>query len=161
MYKYESKKGNIYIKNTDDKYILLDEICSKPKLYKSKLLYIHPYDLEVKGSLYIYDFNTNKKVKLFSPCNQKTIKDCDWYNENKIYFLLGNMYGTVNIGGDLYQLDMDTNKNILVKKFKDSIEINKVNIVKDNIILSGIRYIDKEFLKFEKIEKVFNLKKKI
>lgn len=143
-YRYDQEQRNIYIIKNDNTEELLEELASEPKKYISKIAYIYPFDFETKNDIYIYDFENSKKEKIYNWENRKCPKCLVWKNQNELYVILGETYGTVDVGGDLYLLNINNRIPVLIKKFQKNIQITDVELIGDKLNIKGIEYIDND-----------------
>lgn len=103
------------------KEISINKLASKPKLSpdKSKFIYISPYEWEVLGDLYLCNLDgENFKSEIILSAKKisemvdpsKKVKVAKWKNNEQLYLIIGQGYGTVSEGGDLYTYDIIKNK---------------------------------------------------
>lgn len=80
-------------------------ISSKPKIspMRLKAIYLAPFEWETLCSLYLVDLHTGKKQLLIGPIDEKYIpKDVVWISETKIALIIGDVFGAINDGGNVY-----------------------------------------------------------
>lgn len=84
-----------------------------------KILFISPFEFEMKGHLYIYDFNNQSLDKVRVSGDDFSVKLARWYSNDEILFIEGYTYGTVARGGILYKLNCRTGQVDLVLDLND------------------------------------------
>lgn len=90
---------------------IFDGLPSRPKFNKdrTKILYVDELQFEVVGNVTIYDSTTDQVTQLthydYGP-EQTTVKDVEWFTEDKILCIVGFSTGTISQGGDLYLYDL-------------------------------------------------------
>lgn len=149
------------------KEISIDTLACKPKVSpnKSRLIYISPYEWEVLGDLYLCNLsgeNTKSEVILSAKkvseivAPMQKIKVAKWKNNDELYLIIGQGYGTVSEGGDLYTYDIIKNKLSIVYKCDDREEVVNFEVNKDEINLTIVKF-NKELEPDKYILKVIKL----
>lgn len=90
------------------------------------MAFISPYEWESKGTIYlmkivsgeIEQISLNIKVDL-------TPKYLFWNKNDSLLLLLGPLYGTIEVGGDLYSYDINNNELKLLKEFEKKFKLKK------------------------------------
>lgn len=134
------------------------EFCSKPIIQEEYIYFIHPYEWECKGDLIkmrLSDGTIVKKLSVDSP--NETFKHI-FLNKDNIYSIIGEVYGTVSKGGNLYICDKELENLKLLKEFNNEIQITRIADVDANeIILEGIRYETQDYNEFSDIKLKVNI----
>jgi len=140
-YYYNETDKKIIYKNLDSKeyyYIAkptdndLFHFNSKPEISPDgkNMVYVSPFDFELDGDLYIYDFDKQENKLLVDVFKEKalTVKDLEWFDNDTLYLIIGTSTGTVSKGGSLYKYVISTNDLSLVKEsFNISEEYTKIH----------------------------------
>lgn len=159
-YSYDNMSKKIYIKKQNNKKEELENLASEPKKHKNKIAYIYPYDFETQNNIYTYDLVKNKKELVYAWNLDKSAKDMEWYDENTIYAILGQTYGTVAIGGDLYEINIKSKNINLIKKFAMNIQVTTIKLLNQNELRAkGIEYIDDNMNESIDYEEIIEIKK--
>lgn len=100
----------IVIQNENGFNILTNEMDMVPEVSPNgqKLLFVSPFEFEMIGSLYVYDFEKESLDKVVEHLEENTVKMAKWYDDNQILFIEGYAYGTVSRGGVLKLLNLST-----------------------------------------------------
>lgn len=99
---------------------------------KRAVLYGRGVDFEGINQLVIEDFDSGKFIiyKYRHEGEQYTPKDIEWIDENRLYVIVGYGFGTVTMGGQLYELNITNNsikpvfENLTEKEEIMSVESN-------------------------------------
>lgn len=144
---YDSTSGELTFFKKNGEVEILDMV-SEP-LYnekKKQVAYIHPYQWEVVGDVYIYNWEKKKMSVLNFSLNLKeeiTPKLLTWVDENNLLCLIGNVFGTVDISGKLLLISLKEGmKEKVIKRFPKDVQINSMFENKDVIEFIGIKYKD-------------------
>ncbi|CAI6085590.1 hypothetical protein PAECIP112173_04693 [Paenibacillus sp. JJ-100] len=123
------------------------ESSSHPVQFKDSIALISPYEWECQGEVYLIKTNEGfELLKLPIPLmDDESIKAIAWVDEFNLLLIIGSLWGTVNIGGDLYSFNIKNNERKLLKTFPLDIQVTDISIEDRNITLKGIKYTDKEF----------------
>ena len=100
---------------------ICDNKASKPMLSpdKSKIIFIFPFEWEILGDLYLCEVSNrayNREIILSAKTindklgTNKKIKMAKWKNNEEIFLIIGQGYGTVTKGGDVYIYNIKNNK---------------------------------------------------
>lgn len=150
---YDSNKKNIYYQSENLGREIIDKNTpSKPMISPNKKLavYIAPFEWEVMGSIYLIDLENMVKDKIYEPRNDAlNPKNIMWINNGEIAVILGYAYGTIAIGGNVFNLNLATKELTQLTHFSDDIQINSVSIKNSILTVSGIKYTDPMFLNTE------------
>lgn len=116
---------------------------------ETKALFINPYGWETMSNIYIYDIKKEKLELIHKWDEYLACKYADWENHDNILAILGYTYGTIDTGGDLYRINVETKKAELIKQFPPNIQISNFKINKNKLTVSGIKYIDDNYNEYE------------
>lgn len=146
------KQSDLIIYNKSEIYSN-NRLPSKPVLSpkKEKCIFIAPDEWECIGDLYLYDFNDNTSNILINGENysKKTrIKKVLWKSEEKLILIIGNAYGTISLGGNIFEYDLLENKLELIYKCNEREEIKDFFIEDRKIICTKILF-DEHYNNFE------------
>lgn len=130
------------------KEISIDRLASKPNVSpdKSRLIYISPYEWEVLGDLHLCNLDgENVKSEIILSAEKisemvdpsKKVKVAKWKNNEQLYLIIGQGYGTVSEGGDLYIYDIIKNKlsKVYTCNYREEIVNFEVNEEKINLTI--------------------------
>ena len=130
------------------KEISIDRLASKPNVSpdKSRLIYISPYEWEVLGDLHLCNLHgENVKSEIILSAEKisemvdpsKKVKVAKWKNNEQLYLIIGQGYGTVSEGGDLYIYDIIKNKlsKVYTCNYREEIVNFEVNEEKINLTI--------------------------
>lgn len=146
---YSEERRSLVIKN-DEKEIKVFESASRPISNGSKWILISPYEWESKGEAHLIDTQKNIEIsKLPILINEdESIKAITWSDDSNLFLIIGALWGTVNIGGNLYSFNIDKKERKHVKSFPSYVQVTNISTEGDNLVLQGIKYIDDEFNEF-------------
>ena len=154
----DNPAGNIYIRDSNDGKKELDLLTSKPEEFGNIIAYICPYDFETQNNIYLYDLESNIKEEIFSWEESRSPKFLRWKSEKCLYVIMGETYGTITMGGDLYSLNILTGELKLLKSFPDNIQVTSFTIVEGGAIeLKGIEYVDDSFSRYVEYQKLIDV----
>ena len=152
------KKGGI------DKVICQgDDYPTKPVISadKKKLAYISPYEFEVIGEVFMYNYleDTKKAVVTHKDIPENLApKNINWFDDRYLLVVLGFAYGTVSIGGDLYVYDtVDDKMSLLISQEDEKGEIRSIRIEQDTIKLEIVVFND-DFTDYKIEESSYGIK---
>ncbi|APC42828.1 DUF4652 domain-containing protein [Clostridium estertheticum] len=150
----ESKKV-VYTENSisivENEYILNSNTNSKPVISKDKqsILYIEPFGFEAMGNLHLYNIikKDDKILLKFTRIKDElgqnnTIKLVKWLDKYNIACIIGQGYGTVSKGGDLYSYNILKDQLKCLYRNKDHEEVKNFELVAGNINLVIIKFDD-------------------
>ncbi|HOJ12649.1 MAG TPA: DUF4652 domain-containing protein [Clostridiales bacterium] len=148
---YKKNYGNteIIIENEKKETVLNDNSPSYPIVQQDRknIAYISPLEWEQIGQIYVYDpeKNTNNAVlgKDDIP-KQYTPKKVYWLNEKYLLAVIGFAYGTVDVGGDVYVIDIDTGNYDIYLKADENQQINDIYTVADKIVFLTVEFNEQE-----------------
>ncbi|KAA8785159.1 DUF4652 domain-containing protein [Paenibacillus amylolyticus] len=131
--------------NTNNSKII--ESSSHPVQFKDSLALISPYEWECKGEVYLININEGfELLKLPIPLmDDESIKAITWVDEHNLLLIIGSLWGTVNIGGDLYSYNIKNKEKKLLKTFPPDVQVTNISTEDNNVKLEGIKYTDNEF----------------
>lgn len=129
----------------------------------TRFIYISPFEWEVLGDLHLFDVNTEndqvilsaKRITEFTSINNK-IKLVKWYDSKQIICIIGQAYGTVSIGGNVYIYNIDEDKFKTYYSNEASEEVKDFTLKENKIILKIAKF-DEEFTSYEVYEKELEL----
>lgn len=113
------------------------------------------------GKIYIKDLLTAEKwcLEIVTDDNQDSPKFIEWLDDKNIMVVVGKGYGTVELGGNLYKVNMKTAETTLIYDTKTHkrqvISAKKIN---NKIQLQILVYDDDDFIKSHTEKKIVNLK---
>lgn len=156
---FQKENGLIIVKKGANYLLLgaeaLNPFASKPELSNNhrKIAYILPYEFELNGDVYIFDFFTETLQKVIQVDLEKdqSAKVIKWLDEKRLLVIIGTSGGTVNPGGDLYLYNLLTRKLLLIKKTGEREQFIDININNKDILLDCIKW-DEDYNTFTKKE---------
>lgn len=158
---YDNDNQVIYlIKKNGIKEILENDFPSEPVISPdgSKAAYISPLEWECIGNLYMLDLNTGEKKTLLAPEDDLSVpKEVIWIDKENLAVILGFGMGTVAIGGNVFIYNIISNSLTEITRHDSHIQIVNMNLNNDRLYLEGIKYIDEEYVEFEKFEEFIKL----
>lgn len=162
MYKLiydELREAVIEVSPNGMEKVVSDDFPSKPVYSPDGLhsAYIAPLEWEELGKLYMYDLKNGENKVCITPDEHNNIpKYAQWLNNDILLVIIGFGDGTVSIGGNLfaYSLLDGTLRNIT--NYPSNIQITKIKVVADDIILTGIEYIDDTMNEFRDFKENIN-----
>lgn len=106
------------------------------------------------GTIYLKD--KNNKFKTIQCNNSKKISPVyvEWIDNNKIFVIIGNSYGSVSQNKTLYSLNINTMESRIIYSAKDNESIQNVSIKDKKINLKLKVYDDTNFNKFHNEDKM-------
>jgi len=147
-------------KNNELESICLESTSPIPAISpdKKRIAYIHPYEWEEIGELYIYNIDkgiAEIAITREDIADQNTVKVAKWLDDRYILTIIGYAYGTVRVGGDLYIYDTkDDDLRLAMKaesidkiKPEGFVEIMDFDIMNDYITLKLAKH-DEEFMEY-------------
>lgn len=116
-----------------------------------KCAFIAPNEWESIGDLYVYNFKDNTSsilIKGEDYSKRHKIKKVLWKSEDRLILIIGNAYGTISLGGNIFEYDLIDSKIELKYECKEYEEIKDLFINDGNLICTRIKF-DNEYNKFE------------
>ena len=140
--------------------VISDEFPSRPIISPNNLYssYIAPLEWEVPGNLYVYDLkNGENRVCIEPDSHGNTPKFVQWLNNEVLLVLIGFAHGTVSIGGNLFKYHIIKDELTQITDYPSEIQVTKIKLTDDFVILSGIKYIDDILNEFESFEEKIDI----
>lgn len=110
-----------------------------------KAAYLSPYDWEESSILYIVDLKDGGQTELVSADAKNKPKYVIWEDDEHVLVIIGFPHGTIDLGGDIYRVNIETKEKELVKKFESDIQVTYLLRIEDGVLYySGIQYTDPE-----------------
>lgn len=140
-----------------------DDYPTKPTISadKKKLAYISPYEFEVIGEVFVYNYldDTNKAVVTHKDIPENLApKKINWFDDRYLLVALGYAYGTVSMGGDLYVYDTVGDKmSLLISQDDEKGEISDIRIEQDTVKLDIVVFND-DFTDYKIEESSYGIK---
>lgn len=72
-----------------------------------------------------------------------------WLNNKTIAVIIGFGYGTVSIGGNVFTYNIESNEQKQITDYLSEIQITKIELIDNKLILKGIKYVDDTLNEFE------------
>jgi hypothetical protein len=158
MYKlfYDETKEELHqIDPEGKKTIIADSFPSRPEYSpdKNKAIYISPLEWECPGSLYLFNLINGNISELVTPDdNQNIPKYAIWLDNKTIAFIFGFGMGTVSVGGNVFIFNIEDHIVKQLTNYSGEIQITKLSLEADYLILKGIKYIDDNYSQFIKFQ---------
>ncbi len=164
MYKliYDNSHESLIEVTPDGKRnVISDEFPSGPTFSPNgkHATYIAPLEWEVPGDLYLYNLENGKNIKLITPDEEQNIpKYAIWLNDKTIAVIIGFGHGTVSIGGNVFTYNIENSELKQITNYPGEIQITKIELKGELLLLRGIKYIDEILNEFEdfKAEMIVN-----
>lgn len=156
----EVKESIIEISPNGETKIISDEFPSRPVMSPDNLYssYIAPLEWEAPGNLYVYDLRKGENKTCIRPDEYGNIpKYVQWLNNETLLVLIGFAHGTVSIGGNLFKYNIVFDELTQITDYPGEIQITKIKLTDEFVILSGIKYIDETLNEFENFEEKINI----
>lgn len=161
----ENNLPEIVVKKDGKEKIICEgnDVPSKPSISpdKKKLSYISPYEFEVIGEVFLYNYinDAHKTVITHKDIPENLApKKISWFDDRYLLVIMGYAYGTVSMGGDLYVYDTVGNKMaLLLKQDDEKGEISDIKIEQDTVKLDIVVFND-EFTEYKIEESSYGLK---
>lgn len=146
------KQSDLIIYNESEIYSN-NRLPSKPVISpkKDRCTFIAPDEWEAIGDLYLYDFNDNTSniiIKGYNYSKKERIKKVLWKSEEKLILIIGNAYGTISLGGNIFEYDLSESKLELKYKCNEREEIKEFFIEDGKIICTKVLF-DEQYINFE------------
>jgi outer membrane lipoprotein-sorting protein len=163
--KAENNLSEIVVKKDGKEKIICegDNYPAKPSISadKKKLAYISPYEFEVIGEVFMYNYlkDTNKAIITHKDIPENLApKKLSWFDDRYLLVIMGYAYGTVSMGGDLYVYDtVDDKMALLIEAGDEKGEISDVRIEQDAVKLDIVVFND-DFTEYEIEESSYGFK---
>jgi Tol biopolymer transport system component len=135
------------------------EFTSEPRISpdNQKVIFISPLEWETKGNLYLLDLTTGNIGEIISYSDQNTPKDAVWLNDQYIAVIIGYVYGTVAVGGDIYIYNVNCQKLSRLTYGTPSVQITTLEVRNGILCYEGIKYTDEQKIKFEPYKGFYDL----
>lgn len=150
---YDFEKRIIYLESNELGLVLInDNNPSSPVISPDNkfAVYISPYEWEEKSNLYLIDLSNGSNKKIYEPGIDNLVpKAVTWINSETLALILGYRFGTVEIGGNVYTLNIHTNAVKKITYFDSNIQITNLEMNEGILEISGIKYIDENFINKE------------
>ncbi|WP_242144682.1 MULTISPECIES: DUF4652 domain-containing protein [unclassified Bacillus cereus group] len=159
MYKLRYKRSDNQIELVTEqgrRKNLTNCISSKPKTSPGglKAIYLAPFEWETLCSLYLVDLCTGKKQRIIGPVDEKYIpKDAVWISDTKIALIIGDVYGTISDGGDVYVYNFIDDQLCKLTSWNQWKQAVKLEYIEGTLYYEYIEYIgddigeEKEFIR--------------
>ncbi|WP_243355865.1 DUF4652 domain-containing protein [Bacillus litorisediminis] len=150
----------IQIDPTGKETIIAKGYSSKPEYSPDmkKALYISPLAWEQPGSLYLYNLENGEITELVSLVdNKNTPKYAIWINNEIIAVIIGFLWGTVAIGGNVYTYNINNHVLKQITHYPSEIQITLLNIKNESLELNGIKYLDETVNQFKEFQEIIPL----
>lgn len=160
---YDNKNNSLYKVIRHNNAIEYSELEKEPDKDQEgkKLAFVFPYEWEVIGNVFIYNTKNDGLEKLtnYDFPDQYTPKDVWWIDNDKLIILIGHAYGTVTVGGDLFIMDILTNKLLPIYQCEPQDEVMDIVINnKDQCLTLKIAKHDDEYISYKIYKKNLDLK---
>ncbi len=110
-----------------------------------KAAYLSPFDWEEPSILYIVDLKDGGQTELVSADAKNKPKYVIWEDDEHVLVIIGFPHGTIDLGGDIYRVNIETKEKELVKKFESDIQVTYLLRIENGVLYySGIQYTDQE-----------------
>lgn len=110
-----------------------------------KAAYLSPFDWEEASILYIVDLKDGGQTELVSADAKNKPKYVIWEDDEHVLVIIGFPHGTIDLGGDIYRVNIETKEKELVKKFESDIQVTYLLRIENGVLYySGIQYTDLE-----------------
>jgi len=157
---YDKYRHNLTLKTKS--YTHHYDSTSNPLLSPNKeyVAFISPFEWECHGYVYLMNIASGKVEDVpLKLDNDLTVKELVWKNNNTLLLLIGSVWGTINVGGDLYSYNISKKKLKLLKRFEKRIQIKNIHITGEHtLLLSGIKYNDDIFNEFDQYDIEYTMK---
>lgn len=110
-----------------------------------KAAYVSPVEFEELGDVYIVNLEEGKQEVLISSEDQQTPKKVIWEDDNNILVIIGQAYGTVGVGGNIYRVNLETKEKNALTNYEGDIQITDLKIENGILKYNGIKYTDDNF----------------
>ncbi|MGO1581568.1 DUF4652 domain-containing protein [Senegalia sp. (in: firmicutes)] len=151
------------IDKLQNKIILKFELPSEPIISPNKenAIFISPLCWECMSDIYNIDLKTAKIFKVYKWEDLKKPKFMKWETNETLIVILGETYGTISEGGNIYRLNIKHNKLDIIKKYPLEIQISQFEFLKDteNIMVYGKKYIDNNYINHIYYKEVIQINK--
>src|SRR4051812_22371050 len=92
-------------------------------------------------------------AELISPDDKENIpKYAIWLDDNNIAVVIGFGSGIISVGGNVYTYNLQDGKLNSLTTYSNEVQITKISKVDNQLLLTGIKYIDEELFKFEEFK---------
>jgi hypothetical protein len=126
--------------------VLADDIPSEPLKSPNgqKAAYISPWEMEESSNLYIVDLQDGSQDILVSTADTEyQPKDVIWEDDEHVMVIIGYRYGTVDVGGSIYRINIETKEQEVIKPSGGNTQITDLERIEDKVLYyNGIQYID-------------------
>ncbi|SEN88569.1 protein of unknown function [Mesobacillus persicus] len=108
--------------------------------------YISPYGWEELSDLYLVDLQDGSQSILVTNDSESKPKEFIWQDDDHVLVIIGYPHGTVNVGGDIYRINIETNEKEEIVSTDDKVEITDLERIEDGVLYySGIQYTDEQW----------------
>lgn len=124
--------------------ILAERSASEPVISPdgTKAAYVSSIEWEELSDVFIIDLEEGTQKSLITSENGQKPKKVIWENDENVLVLIGQAYGTVGVGGNIYRLHLETKEITPLTHYEDEIQITDFVIDNGKLKYSGIKYID-------------------
>lgn len=133
------------LQNGGKPVVLADNSPSEPVKSPNgkKAAYISPWEFEESSNLYIVDLEDGSQDILVSTDTENQPKDVIWEDDEHVLVIIGYRYGTVDIGGSIYRINIETKEQEVIKPSGGDTQITDLERIEDKVLYyNGIQYID-------------------
>jgi|SRR5690625_3943639 len=159
--RYDQRKQQIVQIDKSGKEIIITDNHPSRIIFspdKKKAIFISPLEWEELGSLYMFDLVEGDLTELIIPDeNQNVPKNMEWIDNQNIAIVIGYGMGTVEVGGDVFILNILNKKLQQLTNYPKEIQITDMNFKRANLIVSGIKYLDDNYNKSESYNDILSL----
>jgi hypothetical protein len=110
-----------------------------------KAAYVSPVEFEELGDVYIVNLEDGTQSILVASENQETPKKVIWEDDKNVLVIIGQAYGTVGVGGNIYRVNLETKEKTALTNYEGDIQITDFKIENGILKYSGIKYTDDNF----------------
>lgn len=110
-----------------------------------KAAYVSPVEFEELGDVYIVNLENGTQSILVAAENQETPKKVIWEDDKNVLVIIGQAYGTVGVGGNIYRVNLETKEKTALTNYEGDIQITDLKLENGILKYSGIKYTDDNF----------------
>ena len=144
--------SEIIIKRNDGYHLIEKGTLSVPTINPSgdKIAFVSGVGFEANGTINIYQEDQLSQVisedliKLQD--KSRTVKSCQWLDDNRLISIIGFDTGTVTQGGDVYSVDVETGTLKLLIDTKDGKEVVLLTYEEDVLNYEVVTWIDRGYM---------------
>ncbi|WP_416828799.1 DUF4652 domain-containing protein [Ectobacillus polymachus] len=152
--RYENSTGFIYVVNANGvEQLLENRFSSEPNISSNgkRAIYVTPLEWEDSSHLILFDLELGirEEINLEIDVLNDMVKDAVWLDHSNLALIIGGIYGTIAIGGNIYRYNLDKKTLEPMTHYADNRkQVIKLQVKDQLLIFDAIEYVDPNMERF-------------